>query len=348
VPTEVVVVPPRIGPAPVNPVTPLAREVAGATVQDLRRGLSRPTMARDAARLRVETLGDEVAAMERRLAALNADDQQRAARLAVVHDRLRKMAVARYVASPVAPLNDVLGAGDITEMGRRMKMMDTVMRSDQRRVADAAAARRQAGTGVSELMARLDEARAALAAAKAAQAQAEADLAATQARLDGAEAGIMLVVGGFVFPVAGPASFSDTFGAPRMFGTPYAHLHQGTDVFAASGTPLVAAERGVVIRVGVDVLGGNKLWLVGASGARYFYAHLSGFAPGTVDGKVVEAGDPVGYVGNTGNARTTPAHLHFEVHPGGGAAVNPYPLLRIVDDAQRRLAAKPTVGTRTG
>jgi hypothetical protein len=95
----------------------------------------------------------------------------------------------------------------------------------------------------------------------------------------------------------------------------------------------VACERGVLVRIGTDVLGGTKLWLVGASGTRYFYAHLSGFADGVVEGKVVQPGDVVGYVGNTGNAATTPAHLHFQVHPGGGAAVNPYPLLRVSDTA---------------
>ena len=192
----------------------------------------------------------------------------------------------------------------------------------------------------------LDRARASLAASTRALQQADADLSTKKAQLDGAEAGSKLVAGGFLFPVAGNHSFTDTFGAPRMFGTGFAHLHEGTDIFAAGGTPLVTTERGVLIRVGIAVLGGNKLWLVGESGTRYFYAHLSAFAPGVADGKVVEAGEVVGYVGNTGNARTTPAHLHFEVHPGGGPAVNPYPLLRIVDDAQRRLASTATPGPR--
>jgi murein DD-endopeptidase MepM/ murein hydrolase activator NlpD len=163
---------------------------------------------------------------------------------------------------------------------------------------------------------------------------ADAQLVAKQVQAAAAKAGGIAAAAGFVFPVAGPHSYSDTFGAPRMFGTPYAHLHQGTDIFATSGTPLVACERGVVIRVGTDTLGGTKLWIVGASGTRYYYAHLSAFAEGLTEGMLVNAGDLVGYVGNTGNAQSTPAHLHFQVHPNGGPPINPYPLLRAFDQAQ--------------
>jgi murein DD-endopeptidase MepM/ murein hydrolase activator NlpD len=141
----------------------------------------------------------------------------------------------------------------------------------------------------------------------------------------------LFAVKGFVFPIAAAHKFGNDFGNPRMVGTQYEHTHQGTDIFAEYGAPLVACERGVVTRVGTDTLGGTKLWVVGQSGTRYYYAHLSGYAPGITDGMVVEAGTLVGFVGDSGNARGGTPHLHFEVHPQGGPAVNPYFLLRAAD-----------------
>jgi murein DD-endopeptidase MepM/ murein hydrolase activator NlpD len=92
--------------------------------------------------------------------------------------------------------------------------------------------------------------------------------------------------------------------------------------------------------MGTDVLGGTKLWLKGESGTYYYYAHLSAFVEGMKDGDVVEAGDVVGLVGDTGNARGGAPHLHFEIHPDGGQAVNPYPLLKVVDELRRQAKAR--------
>jgi murein DD-endopeptidase MepM/ murein hydrolase activator NlpD len=149
-------------------------------------------------------------------------------------------------------------------------------------------------------------------------------------------AGGTLVIHGFVFPVADPHEFGDSFGAPRMPGTEYEHWHEGTDIMAPMGTLLLACERGVVMRIGAGgVLGGNTVWLRGESGVAYYYAHLSQFAPGIREGTVVEAGTVLGLVGDTGNARGGAPHLHFEVHPGGGAAVNPYPILAVTDEQEQ-------------
>jgi murein DD-endopeptidase MepM/ murein hydrolase activator NlpD len=184
---------------------------------------------------------------------------------------------------------------------------------------------------------RVDALRADLEQASNLQLQAESELAQYHVQLES------LAAPPFVFPVAGEFNFTDTFGAPRSTTVGW---HQGTDVFAASGTPLVAVESGVLEQVGVNQVGGLRLWLVGASGNRYYYAHLAGFAPGVVDGLQVAAGQVVGYVGNTGNAATTPTHLHFEIRVlGSEAAVNPYPFLRTLATggapAQSRLVSAP-------
>jgi murein DD-endopeptidase MepM/ murein hydrolase activator NlpD len=134
-----------------------------------------------------------------------------------------------------------------------------------------------------------------------------------------------------VFPIAGQYSFVDTFLAARMAGTRDVHRHQGIDIFAAEGTPLVALERGVVVKVGEVRLGGLRLWLIGESGTQYYYAHMSAFGE-VSEGQAVEPGEVLGFVGHTGNARFTPPHVHFQVHPDGGSAVNGYPLLDALRD----------------
>ena len=128
---------------------------------------------------------------------------------------------------------------------------------------------------------------------------------------------------GYVFPVLGDVSFSDDYGAPRA-GTGW---HHGNDLFAERGTPVLAVADGTLSRVGVNTLGGNRLWLTDAAGNEFYYAHLSAYAPATVSGAHVTAGQVIAFVGNTGQAITTPPHLHFEVHPSGGDSVDPYPYL---------------------
>jgi murein DD-endopeptidase MepM/ murein hydrolase activator NlpD len=141
------------------------------------------------------------------------------------------------------------------------------------------------------------------------------------------------VLNGFVFPVQLPVSFTDTYGADRMVGTPFFHPHQGVDIFAPEGTPLRAVRRGIVTKIGMARLGGWRLWLIDGDQNYYYYAHLSAYAAGIYNGKPVEAGEIIGFVGHTGNAVGTPNHLHFEIHPGGKGPIDPTPILQAVKDA---------------
>ncbi|MBI2683899.1 MAG: M23 family metallopeptidase [Actinobacteria bacterium] len=128
---------------------------------------------------------------------------------------------------------------------------------------------------------------------------------------------------GYVFPVFGHVGFTDDYGAPRAV----TGWHKGNDIFGERGLPVLAVADGVLSQVGVNRIGGNRLWLKDTRGNTYYYAHMAAYAPGIESGVRVSAGQVIGFVGNTGQAITTPPHLHFEVHPGGGDNVNPYPYL---------------------
>lgn len=250
--------------------------------------------------------------------------------------QLAERAVGAYVDGNAPEIEAAYGAVDPNDVEERATIVGSILEADRAEVDRLLAER----LDVTARLSRVLEA-AARAEAQLAQARVEAERA--RARLDAArftvrvlEEGGNLVITGFVFPVADPHTFTSTFGAPRSGG----RRHQGADIFAPMGTPLLASENGVIANMGTGTLGGIKLWLVGESGTEYYYAHLIQYAEGITDGTPVRAGDIIGYVGNTGNAISTPPHLHFEIHPGGGEAIDPYPLLHAVDqiDGQRRLA----------
>jgi murein DD-endopeptidase MepM/ murein hydrolase activator NlpD len=138
----------------------------------------------------------------------------------------------------------------------------------------------------------------------------------------------VITIGGhrYACPVEPPYSYTDTWGAARSGG----RTHQGTDIMAPSGAKELAYSDGVVVREHSNTLGGLVLYLDGDDGNEYYYAHLSGYA--VSNGTRVKAGQVISYVGNTGDARWTAPHLHFEVHPGGGTPVNPYPYVKRVCD----------------
>jgi murein DD-endopeptidase MepM/ murein hydrolase activator NlpD len=138
-----------------------------------------------------------------------------------------------------------------------------------------------------------------------------------------------LTAGRYVFPVYGPSSYIDTFGAARSDVS----YHHGVDVFGQLGQPLVAVTDGTVFSVGWNKVGGNRLWLLDEQGNQFYYAHLSAFSTAAVNGARVKAGEVIGFMGRTGDAEGTPYHLHFEIHPvsflylGYDGAVDPTPYL---------------------
>jgi Peptidase family M23 len=154
-----------------------------------------------------------------------------------------------------------------------------------------------------------------------------------------------------IFPVIGPAQYTDDFGDPRPQGR-----HEGNDIVSVRRALAVAVEPGKVeFDQSANGAGGCMLYLYGESGTKYLYVHLNNdlttkndnrgrcvpgtaFPKGLRSGQKVEAGQPVGYVGDSGDADGASPHLHFELHPGGRGAVSPYPWLR---RAQRLLFYAP-------
>ena len=122
---------------------------------------------------------------------------------------------------------------------------------------------------------------------------------------------VKLTTGRYVFPIYGPTSFADTFGAGRAT----TGWHHGEDIFAPLGAPILAVTDGTVFQVGWNDVGGLRVWLRDRYGNEFYYAHLSAFSQLAVNGNQVEAGDVLGFAGNTGDAEHTPYHLHFEIHP---------------------------------
>jgi peptidoglycan LD-endopeptidase LytH len=125
--------------------------------------------------------------------------------------------------------------------------------------------------------------------------------------------------GAWMCPVRGARAFTNDWGQPRSGG----RRHQGTDILSPRGTPVVASVSGTV-RGTSNRLGGIAYYLTGDDANTYYGSHLDSLSGAS--GRVAQ-GTVIGYIGDTGNARGGPTHLHFEIHPGGGSAVNPYPTL---------------------
>jgi len=214
---------------------------------------------------------------------------------------------------------------------QRAGLVSALQRRESVRIEDAVASRArldQVRELVADSEAELDDLRAELDAratalsGRLAAAQDEAaqirSLVSRQRRIDrGAQQGIYACIFDHAF------RFRDTWGDPRSGG----RSHRGTDVFAPFGHPTYAITAGVVQRHSNSRLGGLGLYLRGDDGNVYYYAHLNAIEPAAAVGNRVAPGELVARNGSSGNADRSAPHVHFELHPGGGAAINPYPWL---------------------
>ena len=241
---------------------------------------------------------------------LQATAREDAATVAVVRQRRERLEAlaralvedAKRAAAEEAVVREREGALRREVEGRRRALagaradLRALIREEQRRLARLAAQKRAAE------------------AAARAQAKATEAVQGTPTRLPG---------GSHVFPIAGPSTFSDDWLAPRAGG----RYHEGIDLFAARGTPVVAVADGTLFRVGYSGISGNRLWLRDSAGTDFFYAHLDSYASAAREGALVSKGTVIGYNGDTGDAKGTPPHVHFQIHPGGGGPVRPYPIV---------------------
>ncbi|MFN7151174.1 MAG: peptidoglycan DD-metalloendopeptidase family protein, partial [Microthrixaceae bacterium] len=307
---------------------PLSVAVDPARVEAANAAVLAATRQLEELQEQVRVATEKVARFQEELESLERGTREAVTAASRAREQLLDRAVTAYMVGDMEQRLAMLQTDDLVDLGVARNYIGVVVDENERLLRRYERLRAELGRENAELADELADARVELLGSADRVGPAFSDLVDRVQELQAYQAGAQAYVDGFVFPVAGEVEFIDSWGYPRMMGTASAHWHQGTDIFATYGTPLIASENGVLDRIGVGSLGGNKLWVRGESGTEYYYAHLAAFAPGIADGQRVRAGELIGYVGDTGNARGTSPHLHFEIHPGGVGPVNPYPLLK--------------------
>jgi peptidoglycan LD-endopeptidase LytH len=314
------------------------------SLDDLRDRMSEVQSELDSTTARIEELRTQEDEVLQRMNSIETRTRVLEKRRAQLEKRVVKAAQNLYRQGGTDVLEVLLTADSIAELSTRAQVLSRVSRRDTQAFIDFARTEEELAALNSELEQRREEltdTRADMVAeadrlqglfkdvsgeyedlkAKlAAQArQAQAAAAPTGAPAPAAPAAPVRVSGNMTCPVAGPVSFIDSWGFPRSGG----RTHEGTDMMAAYGTPVVAVVSGSITYAGYGGSAGNWLILSGDDGNGYWYMHNQ---QNLVSGGHVSVGQQIATVGDTGNAAGTP-HLHFEYHPGGGGPVNPYPLL---------------------
>jgi murein DD-endopeptidase MepM/ murein hydrolase activator NlpD len=263
---------------------------------------------------------------QRQLGVLQSKVRRILAEAEAAQNALVEQAVAAYMGGGMGASVDLLGSSSPAEIELGMTMLDSVMESIRTTARRYTATRNDLSGPVRAHLdhaIRLDQE---LAAATSNRDRAALVDDAAGWQLEAYQDGSHVFIPGFLFPVEGPTRFVDSFGDARLSGTAEQHWHEGCDLMAAAGTPLIAVEDGVLTKYGGgDPLGGRSLVLTGTSGYWYYYAHLRGFVPTLKQGDGVTAGEVIGYVGATGDA--VAPHLHFEIHDPDGQVLDSYGLL---------------------
>jgi len=338
-----------------SPALGLLGAPAGATpIDDAKAIVGAAQQAADAAAARYEAAVEGLEELTARIEELQGQIAAGKSEAATLRASARARAVRAYVSrDALGPGTFVLEDGDPLDQIRRDKLLaKTKAREDadarrlqvltteldrqrlevERRKVEQEALLAEVEVEQAAVQSQLQEAQGALdaleeqlrqelAAAAAREAAAAAAREASNRAGNGRDYSGDYVATGLVCPIRGAVSFIDSWGYPRHQGA-----HKGVDLMAARGTPNVAVVSGnVTFKAGGT--SGMGAYLRGDDGHLYYYFHLSAYEGGP---RHVAQGEVIGYVGNTGDARYTATHTHFEIHPGGGAAVNPYPSVRPV------------------
>lgn len=296
--------------------------------QEVQEELARVLETDEVLTAEIEATAAEVEELERKRQVY---DEQAGAANAELASRARRS----YMLSNSDPILLMLSATDVTDAVEQSRVLNALARgskvdlehasSAEERTTAATQAAERAAQHLADIEAQYDdivrEKKALLEKSKETESRLAAKVA-TQRAANGSTCPLPpgQLSGGLACPVDQPRSYSDTWGAARSGG----RSHMGVDILAPSGTPLRAYESGTISRMDSNSLGGITLYLKGNSGNQYYYAHLSRYVSGISPGDKVSAGQHIGFVGDSGNARGID-HLHWEVKPGGGGNVNPYP-----------------------
>jgi peptidoglycan LD-endopeptidase LytH len=330
--------------------------VAGASpLDDLRAKVADAQKAADAATARYTEAENQLGALENRISGLQAQVKAGRDEMAGLKAIARRRAVSAYVNRGTESETSIFLDGDPLAAARRRTLLDHANASDDAAIARLDELTTELDAQSHRLESQRSEQRAIVAqlqvdqqaiATQLQQAQAAesayekqlAQLAAAQAAAERARLAQQKqsqqqqavqrapagghVTSGLVCPVRGAVSFVDSWGAPRGDTGP----HQGVDMMAARGTPDVAVVSGTVQQKD-GAISGKGVRLFGDDGNLYYYFHLDAYEGPP---RHVQQGEVVGYVGNTGDASGGPTHTHFEIHPGGGSAIDPYPSVAAV------------------